>query len=673
MLETLVTRQFSSVKLWNYIDIIRVIVPLAYLKVALFSGKEEQRLLSMCPMSAQSRVVPSAVLDPSLELADRSSAAVKPGLLAALYQPAVTMILLTLGWFEGWYKRTDFSTDAISYLDISRAIPLHQWKMIFNPLWSVGYPLLLAGARPFFPADAAGEWLSIHVVNMAIFAAAWCAFLFLLRTLAAAIPIAAASVRAWRFLFLAGASIFASIQLCIDSVSRVGPDLLVSTFFFTATALVLRLAASGSRSESAAGTNAAEVNAISQPAVWKNAVPLGVTLAAGYWVKGIFLPLSLVLLAVAALVLWRRKAGVLPVLLAGSLFVCLIAPYAAGLSWSYGRFTLGESGPLNYAFHVNLLPRWTNWQGEPEGYGKPIHPTHQLSSNPDIYAFAEPYHNTYPPFGNIAYWYQGYRHFWSVRYQAIGIARDLDYLVLALVPQPIFYALALAVILILLMRAARREWLRQLARSWPLFLPAAMGVLLYIQVHLEDRYLGSFLTILALAPFAALACMLHRIPARQVTALSLLLAVGAIANFAVVNRDVIVHLRNHFTYAQNPQWRLGMALERAGMRPGDGIAVIGGPNASCTWAYIAHLRIVAEVGGAPFDQQHPVPLDRPSAISRFWHAPAEEQQRVIGILRTTGARAVIASEKPAEVSAPAGWHLLPGTGTWEYLLQPAMR
>ena len=44
--------------------------------------------------------------------------------------------------------------------------------------------------------------------------------------------------------------------------------------------------------------------------------------------------------------------------------------------------------------------------------------------NPDFFEFGEPYHNTYPPFANAVYWYQGYRHFWSPKYQAAAIARN---------------------------------------------------------------------------------------------------------------------------------------------------------------------------------------------------------------------------------------------------------
>ena len=565
----------------------------------------------------------------------------------AFYEIAVSVLVLILGALEGWYRRTDFSTDAISYLDISRAIPLKDWKMIFNPLWSVGYPLLLAAARPFFPGNEAGEWLSIHVVNFFVFVCAWFAFLFLLRTLGTANTTATPkeSLHTRRFLFLCGASVFVSIQLCIDSVSRVGPDLMVTAFFFVSTALMLRL--------------------VAQPS-YKRALVLGVTLGLGYWTKGIFLALASVLLVVAAAALIAKKRKFVPLLLAGCVFGVVITPCVAGLSWSYGEFTFGESGPLNYAFHVNLLPRWTNWHGEPGGYGKPIHPTQQLLQNPDIYFFAEPYHNTYPPFGNIAYWYRGYRHFWSARYQAIGIARDLDYLAQALIPQPIFYAVLLASALILFSTQARQQWLRTVGAYWPFFVPAVVGVLLYVQVHLEDRYLGSFLAILCLLPFVVTARLLPKVPAKMQMLVLAVLIVGAALNFLIVDRDVIAHIRNHYTYEQNPQWKLGLAMERAGMRPGDEIAVVGGPNASCTWAYIAHLRIVAELGGEPFDQRHPVPAGTEGPIAAFWHSPPQLQQQIVSVFRQTGARAAIASEKPEEISPPAGWQQLPGTNTWIY-------
>jgi hypothetical protein len=585
-------------------------------------------------------------------LAGRAEVTVGSQLYGPLwFQAALTCFVLVLGAVEGWFWRTDFATDAISYLDISRAIPARDWKMIFNPLWSVGYPLLMAIGRPLFPATPNGEWLSIHVVNLTIFLGAWLSFLYLLRSfnfLFEGLPLDEARHRA-RFLLAAGTCIFVAIQLCIDSVSRVGPDLLVSTFFFLATAILLRL-----------------LRDQSYPRAVVLGVVLGLVLGAGYWTKGIFLPVSFIVLLVTAAALVWKKRNPAPALAAFVVFAVAAAPYVAGLSWSFGHFTLGESGKLNYAFHVNYLPRWTNWQGGPPGYGTPIHPTHEVMKNPNLFVFGEPYHNTYPPFGNVVYWYQGYRQFWSPRYQAIGIARDLWYLVKILLTQPVFYAVAISMILLLAAAENRKEWLKTAGRFWPFYLPALLAIALYVQVHLEDRYLGSFLTILCLSPFVT-AAVRGNMPSTKIQRLVLLvMAAGAALNYTVVDRNIFKNIRHHYTYAENQQWRLALGLQRLGLQPGDEVGAVGGPNASCTWAYIAHLRIVAELGGNPYDQQHPMEGLAGNEVQEFWHSSPAEQAKILGLFHQGGAVAVIASAKPADVSVPAGWQHVDGTDTWVY-------
>ncbi|MFT4114977.1 hypothetical protein [Silvibacterium sp.] len=568
----------------------------------------------------------------------------------------LTLLVLLLSAVEGWYRRTDFATDAISYLDISRALPAHDWKMVFNPLWSAGYPALLALIRPVFAASPGGEWAAIHVLNLLVLLATWSAFLYLLRAfdpLFAALPQPEARMRR-RLLHFAGVAIFLAIQLCIDSVARVGPDMLVTLFFFLATGTLLRLVRTPTPSR----------------AVLLGLV-LGLVLGAGYWSKGIFFPLSLVMLAVAAAALLRAHRTAIPVLLAAGVFALLAAPYVAGLTWSYGHFTTGESGNLNYAFHVNYLPRWTNWQGS-AGYGTPIHPTHEVMRNPDLFVFGEPYHNTYPPFGNIAYWYEGYRHFFSLHHQLTGAMRDLAYLAHILLTGPIFYAVALATLLLFVYEPDRRALLIAILRLWPLYLAGVVGILLYVQVHLEDRYLGSFLNVLCLTPFAA-AALYARLPAARVrTLVCVVLGVGAALNLAIVDRDVLDHLRHRYTYAQNPQWRLGLGLARLGLAPGDRVAVVGGPNAQCTWAYVARVRIVAELGGDPYDQLHPSGHPTDQEIHQFWSAAPEDQRRILGLFRQAGAVAVIAPVTAAD-HAPAkqagGWHPVPGTNSWVYFLK----
>jgi hypothetical protein len=559
----------------------------------------------------------------------------------------LTCFILFLGAIEGWYKRTDFATDAISYLDVSRAIPAHDWKMVFNPLWSVGYPLLLAMVRPLFPSSASGEWLAIHVLNMAVFLGTWLSFIYLLKSLDFFQPgeDPGEALQRRRIIHYAGVCIFIAIQLCIDSVSRVGPDLLVSTFFFLGTATVLRL--------------------LRNPGIGR-AVVLGLICGAGYWTKGIFFPLAFILIAVTggAFIVKKKRLGPSPVALA--VFLIVAAPYIAGLSRSFGHFTTGESGKLNYMFHVNYLPRWTNWQGGPSGYGTPIHPTHEVMKNPDLFVFSEPYHNTYPPFGNVVYWYQGYRYFWSPKYQATGIARDLRYLAEIVFKQPIFYAVALSGLLLLFSADDRRKWIVTALKLWPFYLAALLGIVLYVQVHLEDRYLGSFLTILCLVPFAVTA-EFKTLPSRKTQVqIFVVLALGASLNYAFVDRDIFSHMRHHYTYAENPQWKLGMGLQRIGLKPGDEVAVVGGPNASCTWAYVARVRIVAELGGDPYDQLHPIAGPANQEVGQFWHGSPVLQEKILNLFHDAGAVAAVASDKPADVTTPPGWQHVDGTDSWVY-------
>ena len=68
--------------------------------------------------------------------------------------------------------------------------------------------------------------------------------------------------------------------------------------------------------------------------------------------------------------------------------------------------------------------------------GCPSIPLHCSWIPRSLFEFASPFHDTYPPFGHIAYWYEGYHHFWSPKYQATAIVRNLYYLVLLLMKQP---------------------------------------------------------------------------------------------------------------------------------------------------------------------------------------------------------------------------------------------
>ena len=565
----------------------------------------------------------------------------RPVLLALLL---FILFVLPLGLIEGWYGRVDYSGDAIPYLDMARAIHNGEWKLAFNPLWGLGYVLLIAFAKTFFALTPAGEWNAIHLLNLLVYSGCFAGLMFLLRSIRLFLNDQAGTAEtiADGRIVLAGTFLFLSAELCLDTVSRVGPDTLVTTLMLLALGLLLRL--------------------LQKPA-WSTASLLGVVLGFGYVVKTIFLPLSLVIVVVAAVALYRRDVrrtsqqhSALS-LLAGTIGLAAVfaAPYAAGLSWSLGRFTLGESGTLNYAWHVNRL-ELMHWQGGPAQFGKPLHPTHLLLADPPVYGFSQPFNVSYPPFFNPPYYYEGYKHFFSMKLQVHAIAANLLHLYQALRPLPITYAVMVCLVVILLTssRDSAATGRQELLRLWPILVPAAAGIALYLQVHLEARYLPAFLLVLSAAPMAIFLQRCERRPAYAATLVLTILAVGSVATLIKIDGSTIDAARHHTRYSDSSQWVLARYLQQHGLRPGDDVAVIAGPANHCTWAHVDGLHIVAELEGSLY-----APMNTRENL--FWDATPATRQKIMEAFKQSGAKVVIARITAPKQLATPGWTAIPGT------------
>lgn len=557
-------------------------------------------------------------------------------------------IVLPLGMLEGWYGRVDYSGDAIPYLDMARAVHNGDWKLAFNPLWGLGYALLIAFFETFFAATPAGEWNAIHLLNLLIYCACYFSFMFLLRTICRSIgPAPDGSVfKAEGRIVLAGTALFLCAELCIDRVSRVGPDTLITTLVLFAVGILL---------------------STRLDATWTNAALLGLVLGCGIVVKTIFLPLSLVIIILFACILYRQRAHstqdmrasyslLLITIAVGAFFV---VPYVAGLSWSFGRFTMGESGSINYAWHVNRL-ELMHWQGGPAQFGRPLHPTQLLLADPPVYGFSQPFNVSYPPFFNPPYYYEGYKHFFSLKLQLHALKANIFHLYQALRSLPITYAVLITFILILMTAsmnddaAARSKWFRDLLRLWQVWIPALAGMALYLQVHLEGRYLPAFLLVLSAVPISVFLLHAERWPSytsRFVLGILILCSVGTLLK---IDRSTIAAARHRVQYSDTSQWALARYLKQHGLVPGDAVAVIAGPSNHCTWAHVDSLRIVAELE---------VSLYAPAGTGEnlFWDAAPQAQQKILDAFTRSGAKVVIARvTSPKEYSMP-GWTAIPNT------------
>jgi hypothetical protein len=567
------------------------------------------------------------------------------------------LVVGAAGLVEGLYGRTAYLGDWISYLNVSRAVSTLDWPGIFNPMWSPGYPALVAVARSIAPLTPEGEWYAITFLNWVIFLGAYACWRYLIRSAVAfyrpaSIDMANHPVAIWT-----GCAIFLACNLGLNNVSAVSPDLLVTACFILATGQTLTL--------------------LRHPTRW-SAASLGIVLGTAIWIKGVFISFAGVFLLTILLDRFAKRSSWRSLGIAAGVFGVLFGGYVAAISWSYGDLTFGASGALNYAWHVNHLPHWTNWEGGSSKFGAPVHPTRQLVAGLPVFEFASPFQTTYPPYNNVAYWYQGFRQFFSLKLQLIAIARSIYFLVVIAVHQPILICAAAA----LLMTMFKRQWRRAVWKTgttmWPLFLVALAGFGTYVAVHMEDRYLSAFVLIFTMLPLAPL--LDPNLASRKFlgAGLVLIFTTGAIAELVLIDGATFWAALHRADFHDDPQWRLAAALSAHGLNAGDPVAVIrdSAPPYLCSWAYVSRLRIVAEFGALPwrqwidmdrtkFDRGPPEPAF-PDYAQLFWTRLSPQQQaQIIEAFHTTGARAIVSLSKPPAAREP-GWLPLNGTGAWIY-------
>ncbi len=559
-------------------------------------------------------------------------------------------LTLLLGAFEGVFGRVGYSGDAINYLNIVRAIHAGDWKLALNSYWGFGYPLLISFVTPIFPDTPAGEWIAVHLLNLAIFVATFFSFFWLVKVAAhlpGLSPIAD-NEKSTRLLLVGSLAIFLSVELSLDNVSRVGPDMLVSCLLFEATALLLLL-----REKPAA----------------PRAILLGLTLGFGYVVKSIFLPLTLLFLVTALIATWKKRGSLLSLALIAVFAGLFAVPYIAGISWSSGHRTLGDSGPLNYIWNVNKLEPGGLWQGQPPKFGTPLHPTRMVSEMPHVYLFDGPFPVTFAPFFNLPYYYAGVHRFFSLKAQIHAIGGNVLRLLKMLHLQLVFIALLICWLLSSAKIARQKSQSRASITLWPMLFISSCGIVVYLLVILESRYIASFVAMILLALLFAVVFENYATRAgnrglRSTVALATILVLGCAGNLLANEkdsvRDVIGNALHHRTFYNQDQWIAGEYLAQTGSQPGDKVAILSDLPAATlsTWAYMDRLQIVGILGGSLLESQT---ID----YNAFWNASAAQQEALLENFHHTGARLVFSISEPRGADA-ARWQQIPNTRFWIY-------
>jgi hypothetical protein len=548
-------------------------------------------------------------------------------------------LIVLLGAIDAWAGARSYTGgDAVNYMDMAKDVAEGHFASAINGIWSPLYPSILALFLRFVEPDVTKEFAVVRVVNFLIFLATLGAFYVFLKRFLNRFSLHAPDcepshtpLARWQLEIAAWAA-FVWACFFLNFVSRISPDGCVAAFVFASLAVLLSLAEG----------NTSKVRFVG----------FGVLLGIGYWAKTILLPMGLVFL-IAALcepAVWRVRRRLLLSVIAMALSA---APLVAAMSFKYKKLSYGESGTLNYAWHVNQVPHWVHWQGGPSGYGTPVHSTSTIFRKPDAFAFGAPISATYAPTFDMAYWYQGvrFRFEWNRQISAIR-----DNVALLMTTLRVWAFLVPATILIATLCVWRyfasvTKGLREFVSLW---IVGVAGVGIYLPVHFELRYVAAFLCLILLLVVGAIRISRKsrtRLLSGIVTMLCLFAALLTSGPRLMRATELLIRSRGDI---RDSSWRIAEAWPGVGVKPGTPVAVImGGRNGNYAWARLASLRIVAEI--RTFNHG-----EKTGDGDRFWGAPPPVRDAVLQAFARNGARFVIAKQVPPWAET-RGWRPLPGS------------
>jgi len=521
-------------------------------------------------------------------------------------------IAVALGIVQAWAYRYEANPDGVSYLDIADAYREGRWSDAPNGYWSPLYPLVLAITGAIVRLPPSLDFVLSHVVNLMAYGAALVAFEYFLRGIRASAGALADMTGdprpEWTLL---GYALFLWATLRLIGLGVNTPDMLLAAAAFAVAGILTRVPLPGRD--------------------WGRGAMLGVMAGVGYLSKAAFFPLSvLIVFPVAGLLWWRSKRRILPAVVALASFVVVCAPHVIALSKAKGRITFSESGRIAYAWIVNSVHGQVHWQGGPPSAGTPVHPTRQISVDPSAYEFATPLHATYPPWYDPSYWYEGVRAHWDPAAQ-LRIAHRYVPLLLELLAPLLLISVATVVA-----AGGMRRWGRsELDRGWHLIVPGAAAIAMYASIFLETRYIAPFLVMLW---FGALAVLQPFMPPAWRRGLFI---GAAVVLLLITLPGLTPSLRVLSPRYRNVHGNDAAFVLRSGVRPGDGIAIVG-DGVFAYWPRLARVRIVAEV---------------PShASGDFWSGDPGQQRALLEKLRLAGAVAVVTRGLPTKARIP-GWQV----------------
>jgi hypothetical protein len=318
------------------------------------------------------------------------------------------------------------------------------------------------------------------------------------------------------------------------------------------------------------------------------------------------------------------------------------------LSKSRGRFTYGETAYVNYHWHTNYNACDCFDNDSPACGNRLTHPMRIIFSKPRVYEYSAPFKVTYPVPYDFSYWCEGINTHFDLKGQirAIWVNMQIYY-------QMFFYLQpVLMVTFFMLLFISNRKWLF-ISDIWEnkiLLFPAVLGMGMYALVHVEERYVSSFIVPFWLGLFSALKLPDSKEIKKLLSSSILVLAIALII-LSIFSKDLtdnrILSLENKIN------WQVASHFKNIGMKEGDKVGVVGIYD-DYYWARLARLRIIAEI---PSEEE----------IINFWASDKNVKSQVLNAFRNAGAKILVAGRAP-DIVSKNGWKNIEDTPYYYYVL-----
>jgi hypothetical protein len=573
-----------------------------------------------------------------------------------------------LGFSQAWSSRMTLTNDTISFLDMGDYLVKGEWSAVINGYWNPLFAGLLGLTMAILKPSAYWEYPVVHFLLFFIFLFALGCFDFFLRQMMLYRREQNSSdelcVPDWMWMTIAY-TLFLWSSLALITLTQTDPDMLVAAFFYLASGLLIRIRRGNPG--------------------WSTYVALGLALGLGYLTKAIMFPISLLCLAVTALMGARSRRGIVHVTAGTLAFILLSAPLVIAISVKLGKPTFGESGTFNALIDIDHVAWSFYWRGGDGQYGSFTHPAHQIFDRPATFEFANPVGGSYPLWYDPSYWFEGAKPDYRLKEMAKNLAINLGR-----TGNDWEFGLngSIVAALFMLFWVSGRRWLilKDVGAFWFLLIPSLIPLAMYGVLHISTRYIGGFVVV----AFSSLFFSIKMPPTPDAgrlfsgaTILLLLMLISPVGPEHVTKKYVLslLDFLKPLNTKVNPNAEVVRGLQAMGLRPGDAITSLEFSNCATAtedgtcagpayWARLGGFRIVAEayyIKSCPSIYSSYC-LDTRS--NNFWEAGIERQEKVINALTKTGARAVVSLQEPRGPDA-ANWEKIGATGYHIRWLEPA--